>query len=156
MPNGELFMARNSILSALVVAASLAAVPAFAANTPNQTNNVQNTTVAPGSGTTAPSQVNPLLTDQGQVRMSKLIGTNVYNDQDKKLGSVDDVVMGKNGEPEVIMKADGNLHAVPWSKLQFGNAKQNSDNKVIMQGETENALTGSPQYHYLNNADRNG
>lgn len=140
----------KALAATLVLTASLAAIPAVAATTPNQTNDVQHTTVAGDNGDTRPSQVNPLLTDTGQVRMSKLIGTNVYNDKDKKLGSVNDVVMGKNGEPQVIIKADGNLHPVPWSKLQFGNAKQNSDNKVILPGETENALKSSPQFHYKN------
>ena len=144
----------KSMLTALAFTASLAAMPAFAATTPNQTNDVQHTTVAGQNGDTSPSKINPLLTDNGAVRMSKLIGTNVYNDQDKKLGSVNDVVMGKTGEPEVIIKADGNLHSVPWNKLQFGNAKQNSDNKVIMPSETENALKSSPQYHYT--ANNNG
>ena len=138
----------KSLTAALILTASVAAIPAFAATTPNQPNDVQHTTVAGNNGDTRPSQFNPLLTDNGEVRMSKLIGTNVYNDKDKKLGSVDDVVMGKSGEPQVIVKADGNLHPVPWSKLQFGNAKQNSDNKVIVPGTTENAVKSSPQYHY--------
>lgn len=135
----------------MALSAGLAAFPAMAANTPNQPNDVQHTTVAGQNGNTAPSKVNPLLTDNGEVRMSKLIGTNVYSDQDKKLGSVDDVVMGNAGEPQVIIKADGNLHPVPWNKLRFGNAKQNSDNKVILPGESENALQSSPQYHYKAN-----
>jgi len=144
-------MPKNTIFAALAVSASLAALPAIAANTPNQTNDVQHTTVAGQNGDTSPSKINPLLTDNGEVRMSKLVGTNVYNDKDKKLGSVDDVVMGKTGEPQVIIKANGNLHPVPWNKLQFGNAKQNSDNKVILPGEDENALNSAPQYHYTAN-----
>jgi hypothetical protein len=135
-------------LAAMAFSASLAALPAVAANTPHQTNDVQHTTVTGQNGNTAPSQVNPLLTDSGEVRMSKLVGTNVYNDKDKKLGSVDDVVMGKTGEPQVIIESDGTLHQVPWNKLQFGNAKQNSDNKVILPGEDQNALNSAPEYHY--------
>jgi len=144
-------MPKNTMLAALAFSASLAALPALAANTPNQTNDVQHTTVTGQNGDTSPSKINPLLTDNGQVRMSKLIGTNVYSEQDKKLGSIDDVVMGKNGEPQVIIKANGNLHPVAWNKLEFGNAKQNSDNKVILPGESENALNSAPQYHYTAN-----
>jgi hypothetical protein len=66
------------------------------------------------------------------------------------LGSVNDVLIGKTGEPLAIIKANGKLHPVPWSRLRFGNAKQNSDNKVILPGETENALKASPQFHYRN------
>lgn len=138
----------KSLAAALALTASLTAIPALAATTPNQTNDVQHTTVTGNNGNARPSQVNPVLADNGEVRMSKLIGTNVYNDKDKKLGSVNDVVMGKSGEPQVIIKADGNLYALPWNKLEFGNAKQNSDNKVILPGETENALKSTPQFHY--------
>lgn len=92
--------------------------------------------------------LNPLLTDHGMVRMSKLIGSSIYNDQDKKLGNVADVVMGRNGQPSVIVRMDSKLHAVPWNKLRFGNAKKNPDNKVLMPGMTQDALNGLPQYHY--------
>src|SRR5690348_14063288 len=49
------------------------------------------------SNITRPSQRNPLLADNGDVRLDKLTGTTVYNDQDQRLGSVDGIVAGKNG-----------------------------------------------------------
>lgn len=103
------------------------------------------------NATAKAGSLNPLLTDQGMVRMSKLIGTDIYNDQDKKLGSVADVVMGRNGEPNVIVKTNGKLHAVQWNQLRFGNAQKNKDNKVLMPGTTQDALNSRPQYHYKRN-----
>ncbi len=41
-----------------------------------------------------PSQRNPLLADNGDVRISKLIGSTIYNKDDQKVGSVDDVLAG--------------------------------------------------------------
>lgn len=96
----------------------------------------------------SPSQRNPLLADNGDVRMSKLIGTNVYNEQDQKLGSVDDVLIGSNGQPAVIVSSNDKLVEVPWNKLQFGDAKLNSDNKAIMQGETPQSMKQMPQFKY--------
>lgn len=138
---------KSSMLATLAMGASLVAIPVMAAPPPSHSGTAtvdQNT-----AGT--PSQRNPLLADNGDVRIGKLIGTNVYNEQDQKLGSIDDVLMGKNGQPDVVMKVNGNLIEVPWSKLQFGNAEQNSDNKVIMPGATQNALNSQQHFHYRAN-----
>ena len=134
----------KSMLAALAVGAVLAGAPAFAANPPT----AGTATVNPNGTANRPSQRNPLLTDSGQVRMSKMVGTDVYNDQDKKVGSVDDVVIGENGQPLVIMKVKGKYVEVPWNKLQFGDAEKNSDNKIIMPGATEDTLASAPEYRY--------
>lgn len=95
-----------------------------------------------------PSARNPALADTGQVRASKIIGSNVYNDHDQKIGSIDDVVLGQNGQPDVVLKVNGKLHEVPWSKLQFGNTKENSDNRVILPGMSQDAFNSQPEFHY--------
>jgi len=151
-------MTSRPILAALALSAGLAAVPAFAATPPNQPNDASpnhtekalaNNGKWSNSTSDKPAdQLNPLLTREGMVRMSKLIGTDIYNDQDKKLGSVADVIMGRTGEPSVIVKADGKLHQVQWSKLRFGDAQKSADNKVLMPGETKSALNGTPEFHY--------
>ena len=142
---------KKSMLAALAVGAVLAGAPAFAANPPAGTaaNSTTGTaTVNPNGTANRPSDRNPLLTDNGQVRMSKMVGTSVYNDQDKKIGSVDDVVVGENGQPAVIMKVKGKYVEVPWNKFEFGDAEKNSDNKIIMRGVTEDALASGPEYRY--------
>ena len=70
---------------------------------------------------TAPSQRNTALTDQGNVRASKLIGSSVYNDRDQKVGSVDDVILGKENRANVVIVSVGGflgmgtkLVAVPY------------------------------------------
>jgi ribosomal 30S subunit maturation factor RimM len=128
--------------AALAIAVS--AAPALAADPPPSHD--ATATVKPEAG--APSQRNPLLADNGDVRMSKLIGTNVYNQQDQKLGSVDDVLMGSDGQPSVVISADGRLVQVPWTKLTFGNAKINSNNKAIMPDETQQAMKQMPEFRY--------
>ncbi len=128
---------------------STAANPAAATGTATTSNNAATATVIPEAG--SPSQRNPLLADNGDVRMSKLIGTNVYNKADKKLGSVDDVLMGSSGEPDVIISTNNKLVQVPWNKLQFGNAKLNSNNKAIIPDETQQALNQQPNFQYQKN-----
>jgi hypothetical protein len=39
---------------------------------------------------------------------------------------------------------------VQFDKLQFGNTKGNSDNRVVMPGVTKDTLTSMPDYHYTN------
>ncbi len=128
-----------------VLAIALTA-PALAAP-PDASQNLSATaTVQPDAG--APSQRNPLLADNGKVRMNKLVGTDVYNVKDQKLGSVDDVLVGSDGQPEVIVSADGRLVQVPWNKLYFGNAKLNSHNKVILPDETPQSMKQAQEFRY--------
>ncbi|MBV9247834.1 MAG: PRC-barrel domain-containing protein [Acetobacteraceae bacterium] len=137
---------QSSKLAAFAFAASLAAMPML---TPaSAATNYTGTDVTHPAGATAPSQTNPLLTDDGSVRIGKLIGTDVYNSQDQKLGSVDGVVIDKSGQPQVIISHNNKLVKVPWSDLQFGNAKANSDNKVLMTGMTKDQLQSMQEYHY--------
>lgn len=134
---------QSTRLAILALGASLAVTPVWAASP-----STVGTATMNGSTVTEPSQRNPVLADNGDVRMSKLIGTNVYNEHDQKLGSIDDVLMSKTGQPDVIVKINGDLYPVSWNKLQFGNAQNNSDNKVIMPGGTQSALSAGAQFHY--------
>src|SRR5690348_17024240 len=126
----------NTKLLAVVV--SLAAPMLLSAGAMAATpNHYTGTSVTNPQGATAPSQRNPLLTDSGAVRIGKMVGTDIYNGQDQKLGTVDGVLIDKTGQVEVIISHDSKLVSVPWSKFQFGNADQNSDNRVLMPGATK-------------------
>lgn len=166
-------MVSRSLLAALALGAGLAAAPAMAATPPSQPGKPDSGSTATsksissneggpahtssqGSATAdkSPSKLNPLLTDKGKVRMSKLIGSEIYNDQDKKLGSVADIVAGPGGKPTVIVKIDGKLYPVAWSKLRFGDAEKSGDNKVLIPGMQKKTLTAKPQFHYTSNSSK--
>jgi sporulation protein YlmC with PRC-barrel domain len=147
-------MLPKAMLAALL--AGGLATPAFA-----QTPSAGGATTAPAthdSRTTAgtPSERNAVLTDQGEVRASKLVGTSVYNDHDEKLGTVDDVILGKsNAVDKVILSVGGflgvgnKLVSVPYSDLKLGDTKHaSSDNKVVMPGATKDTLKSMPDFHY--------
>jgi hypothetical protein len=138
----------------LVTVAALAGAPAWAQNTA-QPAAQQPAPEKPSVGTATinptgipPSQRNPLLTDNGDVRIGKMIGTSIYNKDDKKLGSVDDVLAGQNGQLQVIVSASNKKVAVPWDKVQFGDAKLNSDNKILMPDESQQSLSSMPAFSY--------
>lgn len=131
----------TSVAMGIVVLGGLSAAPGIGA-TPDTSG------TASVHNTARPSERNPALADTGQVRASKIIGSNVYNDHDQKIGSIDDIVLGQNGQPDVVLKVNGKLHQVPWSKLQFGNTKENSDNRVILPGMSQDAFNNLPEFHY--------
>jgi hypothetical protein len=137
------------IQSATLTAMSLlAAAPVWAQNpqpaTPNPS--IGTATVSPTG--IPPSRRNPLLTDSGAVRIGKMIDTTIYNKDDKKLGSVDDVITSGNGKIQVIVSTSSKLIAVPWDKVQFGDAKLNSDNKVLMPDISQQELNKMPAFSY--------
>ena len=145
----------------LLVLASSVALPAIA-----QTPSAGNATTAPAThetktypaNATSPSQRNTVLTDRGDVRASKLIGAAVYNDRDEKVGSVEDLVLGKdNKADDVIVSVGGflgmgnKLVAVPYTQLKLGDTKNaSSSNKVVMPGATKESLKAQQEFKYAN------
>lgn len=135
------------IAGAAMLMSVLAAVPGLAQNTTGATP-----PASPGTASVAhstPSQRNPVLADNGDSRAGKVIGSTVYSEQDKKLGSVDDILLGQGGSsPQAVISANGKLVLVPYSRLEFGNTKQSADNRVILRGETPDSLKKLPGFHY--------
>src|SRR4051812_46453810 len=126
-----------------------------------QTPSAGNATTAPATHDTrapagTPSQRNTALTDQGDVRASKLIGSSVYNDRDEKIGSVDDVILGKDNRADAVVMSVGGflgmgnrLVTVPYTQLKLGDTKHaSSDNRVVMPGATKESLKAMPEFHY--------
>jgi sporulation protein YlmC with PRC-barrel domain len=148
----------TALVYSLVLASSVA-LPAIA-----QTPSAGNATTTPAThetktspaNATSPSQRNTVLTDRGDVRASKLIGAAVYNDRDEKVGSVEDLVLGKdNKADDVIVSVGGflgmgnKLVAVPYTQLKLGDTKNaSSSNKVVMPGATKESLKAQPEFHY--------
>jgi hypothetical protein len=109
-----------------------------------------------GGGYNTPSARNTVMTDNGAMRVSKIVGSSVYNDHDQKIGSIDDLVIGSDKTLNAVVSVGGFLGMgskmveVQFDKLQFGNTKGNSDNRVVMPGVTKDTLTSMPDYHYTN------
>ncbi len=109
-----------------------------------------------GSGYNSPSARNSVMTDNGGMRTSKIVGSSVYNDHDQKVGSIDDLVIGSDKTLHAVVSVGGFLGIgskmveVPFDKLQFGNTKASRDNRIVMPGVTKESLTSMPDYHYAN------
>ena len=87
-------------------------------------------------------------------RTSKIVGSSVYNDRDEKVGSVDDLLIGKGGQIDAVLSVGGFLGMgtkyveVPYSSLTFGNTQKDSDNRVVLKGATKDSLKAQAGYSY--------
>jgi sporulation protein YlmC with PRC-barrel domain len=158
-------------MTALALALTLAAGTAFAQS---NTSGATRTAPEPNGGTTSPtlgaappsgassaargdaaSSRNPVLTDRENVRVSKVIGSSVYNDHDEKIGTIDDVILDKEHKATGTVLSVGGflglgakLVEVPYSKLQFGDTRESSENRVKLPGATKESLEGMPAFNY--------
>jgi sporulation protein YlmC with PRC-barrel domain len=106
----------------LVVAAALLATPAFA-----------QTTTAPQPN--APAAANQTMNKPatGQWRASKLIGVDVYNQQNEKLGEINELILNSSGQiAGAVIGVGGFLGMgerdvmVPLNQLRFSNNERGS------------------------------
>jgi sporulation protein YlmC with PRC-barrel domain len=105
-------------MTAGVVGAALLATAAFA-QTPTATTDRANM---------APATASDSASFQGTWRASKLVGLNVYNDNNESLGSINDLLTDKSGNIKAVVIGVGgflgvgeHLVAVPLDKIKFVN-----------------------------------
>jgi sporulation protein YlmC with PRC-barrel domain len=99
------------IIPTIIVACTLASPMAMAQNTVNTP-----------SGAAAP------VTASGQWRASKLAGVNVYNEQNEKIGDINDIIIDSSGKVDgAIVSVGGFLGMgehdvkIPLSQIKFSN-----------------------------------
>jgi sporulation protein YlmC with PRC-barrel domain len=109
-------MIAKTFTAALASTALLVTVAS--AQTPTTTTDRAGT--ASGASTISSSQV------QGDWRASKVVGLSVYNDSNEKLGSINDLLMDKDGNIKAVVLGVGgflgmgeHLVAVPLDKVKF-------------------------------------
>jgi sporulation protein YlmC with PRC-barrel domain len=145
-------MMRFAFLS--VVTLVLAAGPVLAQQPPAPPKEPAATTAPTAAGTpTNPDLTVAAVKLQGGLRISKVIGSAVYNDQNEKVGTVDDLIM-KDGNRIVmaIVSVGGflgignKLVAVPYDQLHLETNKD--ETKVAMPGASKDVLNAMPTFTY--------
>ncbi|MEJ0018688.1 MAG: PRC-barrel domain-containing protein [Acetobacteraceae bacterium] len=156
----------------MIAATALIAWPVLAQTTTGTTTTT--TTTPPSSpglvsptppvGTTAPRSTSPTMgssalttspkyfTADRQVRVSKVVGASVYNDQNQSVGSIDDLLMSDadHKAATVVISVGGflgmgsKLVSVPFDQLKIEN------DRIVMPGATKASLEGMPEYRYTN------
>ena len=83
-------------------------------------------------------------------RASKLLGSDVYNDQSQKIGKLDDFIVGSEAEVSVAVVSVGGflgmgsrLVAVPATLVE-----SNDQGQVVLPGATEEMLKALPAFQY--------
>jgi sporulation protein YlmC with PRC-barrel domain len=155
-------MAKHLFFGMMVAATALSGLPVLAQTAPaagtsgsptNMTTSVP--PVATGmpaspSATMSTSSTSKYVTADNQVRVSKIVGASVYNDQNQSIGSVDDILMGdRAGKVGTAVLSVGGflgmgskLVSVPFDQLKI------EDNKIVMPGATKASLEGMPEYKF--------
>ena len=83
-------------------------------------------------------------------RASKLIGSNVVNDQNEKIGTIEDIIIGRDRVLFAVLQVGGFLHlgghmvAVPYQSLVL----DESGGKIKLPGATQEALKKLPEFKY--------
>lgn len=157
-------MARYASYGTMIAATALIAWPVLAQTTtgtsptappppPGMTPSHSATPGAPASNTAATTSSTPkYFTADHQVRVSKVVGASVYNDQSQSVGSIDDILMSDNDHKAdtIVISVGGflgmgsKLVSVPFDQLKI------QDDKIVMPGATKASLEGMPEYHYGN------
>jgi ribosomal 30S subunit maturation factor RimM len=90
---------------------------------------------------------------EDEFRTSKLVGSNVYNEANDKIGSIEDIVLKSDGSmDEVVLSVGGFLGigdkyvGVPFNKLKI--SRNNNSFKISTDG-TKDSLKALPDYHFL-------
>lgn len=84
-------------------------------------------------------------------RASKLHGTSVQNDKDEKIGTIDDLIVGKDQVLFAVLQVGGflglggHLVAVPYNTLVF----DDTGAKVTLPGASKDELKKLPEFRYL-------
>jgi hypothetical protein len=166
---------RPLLLAATLAAASMLGTPGMAQDTATPVPAVPaGTTTPPANGTPGPSAAATTPTEpqtnatpgapklvvasvrlDGGWRASKFLGSAVYDDQNQKIGTVDDLIMsGKDTVAVAILSVGGflgignKLVAVPFDQLRYDPSSK--DAKVVMPDANKDTLASMPSFVYSN------
>jgi len=82
-------------------------------------------------------------------RASKLIGSTVVNDQNEKVGTIEDIIIGRDRVLYAVLQVGGFLHlggrivAIPYQSLVL-----DESGKIKLPGATREALKNLPEFKH--------
>lgn len=148
----------STSMVALAVLLTAPAIVAAQTTTSPTAAPLASTMTAPGSAGMATPHPMPsagtadnstYITADHHIRASKVVGASVYNDQNEKIGSVDDVLIGSNDDISGVVLSVGGflgiaskLVEVPYKDIRVQN------NELMIVGATKDQLTSLPEYKY--------
>jgi sporulation protein YlmC with PRC-barrel domain len=86
-------------------------------------------------------------------RVSELMGSNVINDRDEKIGSIDDLIVSTDDcvlfavlQVGGFLGLGGHLVAVPYDSLEL--ERDDGKTRIILPGASRDALEKLPEFRY--------
>ncbi|HUN40874.1 MAG TPA: PRC-barrel domain-containing protein [Acetobacteraceae bacterium] len=160
-------------IGSMILTAAILATPALAATSnetvgsapatadhaaPPPANNMaaglphNSTRPATPAATSANQPTTPRFTTaDDQLRLGKIVGATVYNGHNQSVGSIDDVLMGKDQKATTavisvggFLGVGGKLVSVPFDQLKI------TQDKIVMPGATKQSLSSMPAFKYNN------
>lgn len=142
----------GAALAAALATALVSVVPA-AAQQPAPATPAPATPAPASSGVVAttnnPNLAVATLKLENGTRLSKVIGSSVYNETNDKIGAVDDLIMTTGDKVTMAIVSVGGflgigskLVAVPWSQLRL------DGDKTVMAGANKDTLNATPSFQY--------
>ncbi|HEX3340813.1 MAG TPA: PRC-barrel domain-containing protein [Pseudolabrys sp.] len=119
---------RRLIIGGLLASAMI--MPALAQTTPSPAP-------APAAQSTAPKAAGEMW------RSSKLIGLNVYNDQDEKLGSISEILLDKSGKVDGVVIGVGGFLGLGQHDIMIEMSKLKFVEEPVRTSTTTTSTTGS-------------
>jgi sporulation protein YlmC with PRC-barrel domain len=133
-------MRSKLIIGGLLAAVALA--PAFAqSNPPSSPANPPAATKAPAPAATAPAPASVSASDMW--RSSKLIGLNVYNDQNEKLGDISEILLDKSGKVAGVVIGVGGFLGMGQHDIKVDMAKLKFVDEPVKTSSTTTTTTTS-------------
>jgi sporulation protein YlmC with PRC-barrel domain len=90
-------------------------------------------------------------------RASKIHGSSVYNDQNEKVGSIDDLIINRDDHVVYAVVSVGgflgmgnHLVAVPYDQLKINTDNNGKVDKIQLNGATKDSLKSMPEFKYAN------
>jgi sporulation protein YlmC with PRC-barrel domain len=151
-------MSKRLSYSAMIAVSALLAGPVLAQTMSSPTASATNSATAvtspaptPANPASAPANSNTYVTADQQVRASKVIGGDVYNDQKEKIGTVNELLVGQNNNvTDAVLSVGGflgigsKLVKVPYNELHV------AGNEVVLSGASKAQLEQMPSYRFSN------
>ncbi len=112
---------------------------------------------AMGTAVAADNTVTGNKLDANQIRATDMKGATVYDAQNNKLGSIKDMVIGKDGRvDDVVIDTNGKYVAVPMQDMKIGVDQTNSNKPMFALNMTQQQLQSAPAFDMNDNTTKSG
>ena len=135
-------------MSAVALAALLGAMPIAYAQTPHPTTATPHATTATPQPTTANRADETIQTDQ--IRASKMIGSMVYDVQNRKIGKVRDLILDRDGKIAAVVVDVGTFLGMGGKSVAVKLSDLKTDNNRLTLDRTKEQLQQMANYRLEN------